>query len=128
MKVDSTTTELISVQSSLTELIGLSAKVEKLEDTIAHLLSKNTHLEAENMLLKQKMSSLERRQTQNNIILSGLLEEPWEDLKKMKLKVTEKISHAFPDYSKEEANKKQIPLLCLTANKLVNTKLTKQDG
>ena len=45
-KVDSTTSKLKSVQSSLSELIGLPAKVEELEDTIAHLLSKNTHLEA----------------------------------------------------------------------------------
>ena len=81
-KVDSTTTELKSVQLSLSKLIGLLTKVEKLQDTFAHLLSKNTHSEEENMLLKkQKMSSLESRQLQNNIILSGLPEEPWEDLK-----------------------------------------------
>ena len=39
MKVDSTTTDLKSVQLHLSELIGLPAKVEKLEDAIAHLLS-----------------------------------------------------------------------------------------
>ena len=38
MKVDSTTTELKSIQLSLHKLIGSPAKVEKLEDTIAHLL------------------------------------------------------------------------------------------
>ena len=80
-QVDSTPTELKSVQLSLSELIGLAAKLKKLEDTLAHLLSKNTHLEAENMLLKQRMPPLERRQLQNNIILSLLPEEPWEDLK-----------------------------------------------
>ena len=53
MEVDSTTTELKSDQLSLSKLIGLPANVEKLEDTIAHLLSKNTHLEAENMLFKK---------------------------------------------------------------------------
>ena len=53
------------------------------------------------MLLKQKLS-LERRQLQNNIILSGLPEEPWEDFKKPKLKVIEIIPCAFQDYSKEE--------------------------
>ena len=79
-KVDSNTAELKTVQSSLSNLTGLLARVEKLEGTIAHLLSKNTQVEAENMLLKQKMTSLERRQLQNNIILSGLPEEPWEDL------------------------------------------------
>ena len=78
------------------------------------------------MLLKQKMS-LERRPLQNNIFLSGLPEEPWEDLKKLKLKVIETISCAFPDYSKQEAIKKQILLLGFTANELVNIKLTKQD-
>ena len=47
MKVDSTTTELKSVQLSLSKVIGLPAKGEKSEETFAHLLSKNTHLEAE---------------------------------------------------------------------------------
>ena len=89
VKVDSNTTELKSVQLSLSELIGLQAKVKKLKDTISHLLSKNTHLETENMLNKN-MSYLERRQLQNNIILSGLPEEPWEDLKQLQLNVIEK--------------------------------------
>ena len=80
--VDSNITELKSVQLSLSHLIGLPATVEKLENTIAHLVTKNTQLETENKLLKQKMSTLERRQLQNNIILSGLPEEPWEDLEK----------------------------------------------
>ena len=44
MKVDSITTELKSVQLSLSNLIGLQARVNKLEDTIANLLSKNTQL------------------------------------------------------------------------------------
>ena len=46
-KVDSNITELKSVQSSVSNLSGLPAKVDKLEDTTANLLSKNTQLEAE---------------------------------------------------------------------------------
>ena len=52
------------------------------------------------------MSTLERRQLQNNIILSGLPEQPWEDFKKLKSQVIETISCAFSDYSKEEAVRK----------------------
>ena len=81
VKVDSNITELKSVQFSLSNLIGVPARVKKLENTIAHLVTKKTQLETENKLLEQKMSTLERRQLQNNIILSGLPEEPWEDLK-----------------------------------------------
>ena len=51
-KVDSNITELKSVQSSLSNIIGLLARVKKLKDTIANLLSKNTQLEAENIILK----------------------------------------------------------------------------
>ena len=71
VKVDSNITELKSVQSSLPNFIGLPARVDKLENTIANLLSKNTQLEAENILLEQKMSFLDHRQLQNNVILSG---------------------------------------------------------
>ena len=39
-KVDSNITELKSVQSSLSNLIGLPAWVEKLENTITHLVTK----------------------------------------------------------------------------------------
>ena len=74
-KVDSNITELKSVQSSLSNLIGLPARVNKLKVVIVNLLSKNIQLEAENILLKQKMSFLEHRQLRNNTILSGIPEE-----------------------------------------------------
>ena len=53
VKVDFNITELKSVQSSLSNLSGLPARVNKLENAIANLLSKITQLEAENILLKQ---------------------------------------------------------------------------
>ena len=52
------------------------------------------------------MSTLERRQLQNNIILSGLPEETFGGLKNLKSKGIETISCAFSDYSKEEAIRK----------------------
>ena len=52
------------------------------------------------------MSFLEHRQLQNNIILSGIPEESWEDLKKLKTMVIEKISWASPTHSREEAIKR----------------------
>ena len=127
VKVDSNTVNLKTVQLSLSNLTGLLARVEKFKDTIAHLLSNNTQLEAENMLLKQKMSSLERRQLQNNIILSGLPEEPWEDFKKLKSKVIETISCTFPDYSKEEAIRKANSFT-MTYSRIISTyEVNKQD-
>ena len=48
-EVDSNITELKSVQLNLSNLTGLPARVDKLEDTIANVLSKNTQLEAENI-------------------------------------------------------------------------------
>ena len=46
-KVDSNITELKSVQLGLSNLIGLPTRVEKWENTIAHLVTK-THTETEN--------------------------------------------------------------------------------
>ena len=40
VKVDSNTTDLKSVQSSLSNSIGFPARVEKLENTITHLVTK----------------------------------------------------------------------------------------
>ena len=48
LKVDSNITELKPVQSSLSNLIGLPARIEKLENTFAHIVTKNTQ--------KQKIS------------------------------------------------------------------------
>ena len=48
-KVDSNITELKSVQLSLSNLIGLPARVEKLENTITHLVTTV-------LSLKQKIS------------------------------------------------------------------------
>ena len=50
VKVDSNITELKSLQSSLSSLIGLPARISKLEDAIANVLSENSQLETENML------------------------------------------------------------------------------
>ena len=47
-KVDSNITELKSVQLSLSNLIGLPARIKKLENTIAYFVTKNTQ--------KQKIS------------------------------------------------------------------------
>ena len=52
------------------------------------------------------MSFLECRQLQNNVILSGIPEEQWEDLKNLKTKVIEKISWALPAHSRGEAIKR----------------------
>ena len=54
------------------------------------------------------MSFLECRHLQNNVILSGIPEELWHDIEKLKTKLIEKISWALPAHFRQEAMKKII--------------------
>ena len=79
----------------------LTDKVENSMQMIQLILDENKTLKRENDKLKERMSQLEKSQLENNVLISGQPEEPWETYDRTKERVLETIATSLSTLEKD---------------------------
>ena len=101
---------IVTEKQEFTE--SLAAKIEVNSTNINQLLEENRRLQWENSDLREGISKIEMAQLNNNIIINGMPEQPWETYEVTKERITEVIASSMglmDDPSiKEEAKKVEI--------------------
>ena len=91
---------------------SLSTKIEANSTNINQLLEENRRLQQENSDLRERISKIEMVQLNNNIIINGMPEQPWEPYEVTKERITEVIASSMGSkddlITKEEAKKVEI--------------------
>ena len=52
--------------------------IQENKDNISRIVTENTCLKKENAALKERLSQIEQNQLKNNVIITGIPEQPWE--------------------------------------------------
>ena len=90
----------------------LSSKVETNATNINQLLEENRIVKTENNNLRERITKIEVAQMSNNIMLSRMLEQPWELYASTKERVVDAIASSMGSMDdatvKEEAKKVEI--------------------
>ena len=104
----------ISTQHELSN--NLSDKLEKTNAQILDCLEENRLLWKENHELKERLNKIELTQLGNNVIISGMQEQPWEGYTMTKERVYETIASAMGGSNLEETMKdaRKIDITCCT--------------
>ena len=101
---------IVTEKGEFTE--SLSTKIEVNSTNINQLLEENRRLRWENSDLRERISKIEMAQLNNNIIISGMPEQPWEPYEVTKERITEVIASSMglkdDPITKEEAKKVEI--------------------
>ena len=91
---------------------SLATKIEVNSTNINQLLEENRQLQQENSDLGERISKIEVAQLNNNIIINGMPEQPWEPYEVTKERITEVIASSMGSKddpsTKEEAKKVEI--------------------
>ena len=94
----------------------ISDKMEKTNSQILDCLEENRLLWKENHELKERLNKIELTQLGNNVIISGMQEQPWEGYTMTKERVYETIASAMGGDNLEETMKdaRKIDITCCT--------------
>ena len=94
----------------------ISDKMEKTNSQILNCLEENFLLWKENHELKKRLNKIELTQLGNNVIISGMQEQPWEGYTTTKERVYETIASAMGGDNLEETMKdaRKIDITCCT--------------
>ena len=95
---------------------NLSDKMEKTNSQILNCLEENCLLWKENHELKERLNKIELTQLGNNVIISGMQEQPWEGYTTTKERVYETIASAMGESNLEGTMKdaRKIDITCCT--------------
>ena len=90
------TEEIHRLESSLTTQKDLAnadllQKINYNQELINSVLKRNTSLEKENMVLKERLNRIEMNQFSNNVIITGVAEQTWETYKHTKQRVIDTV-------------------------------------
>ena len=69
----------------------ITKKIEDNTEKLGEVIEKNKYLRRECNKLHDRLTRLEANQLNNNVILTGLAEQPWEDYKITKQRVIDAI-------------------------------------
>ena len=92
----------------------LSSKLEINTDKFNLVTKENQQLKRENEELKERLMKIELAQLGNNLIISGMQEQPWENYETKKDRVIDTIAAAMGGKDKEEARTqaKKVEISC----------------
>ena len=95
---------------------NLSDKIERTNSQILDCLEENHLLWKENHELKERLNKIELTQLGNNVIISGMQEQPWEGYTMTKERVYKTIASAMGGSNLEETMKdaRKIDITCCT--------------
>ena len=95
--------KLRQTQWSNTTLIQqFKSDIQENKDNISHIALENTSLKKENAALKKRLNQIEQNQLKNNVIITGIPEQPWETYNTTKQRVIDTIASALKSNSDEE--------------------------
>ena len=69
-------TSLIQHKEELTQ--QFKSDIQENKDNISRIVLENTSLKKENAALKERLNQIEQNQLKNNVIITGIPEQPWE--------------------------------------------------
>ena len=79
-----------------TEIVQeISVKVDHNSKQISHLMHENVELKKENKALRERVGKIETIQLSNNIIITGIPEQPYETYEKMKQHIYDTVASAL---------------------------------
>ena len=93
-------TSLIQHKEELTQ--QFKNDIQENKDNISHLVIENTSLKKENATLKERLNQIEQNQLKNNVIITGIPEQPWETYNTTKQRVIDTIASAVKSNSDKE--------------------------
>ena len=93
-------TSLIQHKEQLTQ--QFKSDIQENKDNISHIVLENTSLKKENAALKERLNQIEQNQLKNNVIITGIPEQPWETYHTTKQRVIDTIASALKSNSDEE--------------------------
>ena len=93
-------TSLIQHKEELTQ--QFKNDIQENKDNISHIVTENKCLKKENAALKERLSQIEQNQLKNNVIITGIPEQPWETYNTTKQRVRDTIASALKSNSDEE--------------------------
>ena len=93
---------------------ALTYKIETNATNINQVLEENRLLKKENESLHERITKIEISQLGNNIMLSGMPEQPWESYESTKERVVEAIATSMgsKDDADVKSEAKKIEILC----------------
>ena len=101
---------IVTEKQEFTETLATKVKIKT--TNINQLLEENRRLQHENNTLRERLSKIEMTQLDNNIIVNGMPEQPWEPYEVTKERITEVIASSMGSKDdpgiKEEAKKVEI--------------------
>ena len=73
----------------------ITVKIETNKVKISQIINENVNLHKENIALQERVSKLESAQLTNNIIISGILEQPFKTYEKTKQRIYDTFASAI---------------------------------
>ena len=93
-------TSLIQHKEELTQ--QFKSDIQENKDNISRIVLENTSLKKENAALKERLNQIEQNQLKNNVIITGIPEQPWETYSTTKQRVIDTIASALRSNNDEE--------------------------
>ena len=93
-------TSLIQHKEELTQ--QFKNDIQENKDNISRIVLENTSLKKENAALKERLNQIEQNQLKNNIIITGIPEQPWETYNTTKQRVIDTIASTLKSNSDKE--------------------------
>ena len=78
-KIEENTNMVTDIQEQLSNYQDMLDRLKNVEDQMDQLAIQNQKLNTENLTLKSRILSLEKQALENNVLLTGVPEGPWEN-------------------------------------------------